>query len=112
MRDEHYTSFMHLYYSTLSANIQKLGSDPEQLFSWHNFQAQLKEFGVYALVICPIIIQLRLATSDDCTDLDAVSGVDAEDFDVITGFTEERQMIYNRTVNELVDDLIELEYLL
>ena len=112
MRDEHYTSFMHLYYSTLSPTIQKLGSDPEQLFSWNDFQAQLKKLGVYAMAISPIIIQVRYATADDCNDLEEVSGGDgAEELDYTNGLTEANQNIYTDIVNDLVNGLVEIGYL-
>ena len=110
MRKNHYTRLLKLYHSTLSATLRKLGTDPDKYFTWEDLQNQMKACGMFAVVLCPISIQLRLATPEDCTNLDEISRGDLKDFDLITGFTGERQVIYNKTINDLLRDLTELEY--
>lgn len=111
LRDQHYGDLLEMYYSTFSATIKRLGSDPKKLCSWTDFQGQMKKFGKFALVICPIIIQLRLATPEDVPDLDEVSNGESSEFDLIKGFNEERQKIFDETINNMLCDLVDLGYL-
>ena len=101
-----------LYHSTLTTTVQKLGSDPEVLFSWDDFQREMKRVGKFAFLVAPLIIQVRLASSEDVVNLDEMSEdqTGSDDFDLVKGFGDKAQLVYNTTVRGLVSDLIELEY--
>lgn len=113
LRDKEYENLKHLYHSMLSHQIEKLGSDANKLFSYEEFERQLKQFGSFALLIAPMILQVALAHSDDISDLDVISEqlakgekVDA----IVKGYDEETQQIYTERINGLVTDIVNFGY--
>lgn len=117
LRDEHYDELLNLYHSTLSATVQKLGSDAEKLFSYVEFQTNLKKFGKFALILAPLIIELRLANPKNVKNLDdfssgvANSGNDAHSADIVSKLSDDAQKQYNEIINDIVSHLYSLGYL-
>lgn len=92
--------------------IRKLGSDPEQLFPFHNFEEHLKKFAKLAFLMGPLMVMMMLADPKDIPDLDELSndmGTKAE-FDFIKSYNEEVQKEYVSRINDLLTDLVELDY--
>lgn len=113
LRDQEYENLKRLYHSTLSDHIEKLGSDAKNLFSYAEFERQLKQFGSFALVISPMIIQISLAKSEDIPDLNEVSeklarGEEADD--IVRGYDEDTQKVYADRINGLVTDIVNFGY--
>lgn len=70
LRDGYYTEVLQLYHKSLSTNLTKMGSDAGKLFSFDDLQGQLKEFGRYALIIAPMLLNIITTKPDDIPDLD------------------------------------------
>lgn len=104
---------MKAYYSSLSENIRKLGSDPDKLYAHENFQSQLRKFGVFALFFGPIVFLGKLADPGDVLNIDEYcesidKGIDAD----LINLTKERSLSeYSRLVNELAADLFDYGYI-
>lgn len=112
-RKQHYETIMKTYYSSLSGNIRKLGSDPDKLYTYENFQNQLRKFGAFPLLLGPFVVLAKLAGAGDVRDIDEYSelldsGVEAD----LINLTEERSLSeYSRLVNEIVTDLVDYGYI-
>lgn len=113
-RDQHYDTLITTYYSALSAMIQRLGSDPMQLYTFEQLQMQLRKFGDFALLCAPIIISLRLAKTKTKTKVDTNEmnrTADGETAHITNEYDEQSQIEYNRMIRELVDDLVSYGYI-
>lgn len=112
-RDKHYQSLMKHYHKTLSEIVTKLGSDPESLFSYADFQSQLKKFGTFAYLMGPMITQMMLVDPNDIPDLDELSETMVKsdgDVEFMKGFEGNALLVYNKRVKDIITDLVELDF--
>lgn len=113
-RDKNYEKLLKTYYSSLSETIRKLGSDPEKLFSYDDFQNELRRFGKINLLTAPLVAQIKVAHPDDVEDLDEycerIENGD-KNFDLLKKYNEEKQEKFNDLVNGIVVDLINYGYI-
>lgn len=113
LRDKEYENLLKQYHTVLSATINKLGSDANTLYPYKIFANDLRKFGRFAFVISVLMIQIVLAKSEDIPNIDELSKrvVSNEgSVDIVSGFDEETQLVYNKRINDVVGDLIDLEY--
>jgi len=110
-RDEHYDSLMELYYSTLSKTVEKLGSNPEKLFSYDDFQNELKQFGNFAYLVAPIMTQMNLVDSADVVNLDEYSEKTAKGENTGNFVHELKADVEARFKERIVDVLNDLDRL-
>lgn len=86
-----------IYYKSLTQTIKLLGSDPEKLFTFENLKEELKRYGNFALIVTPLfILSAQIQLNETNTDE--------------TGLSEINQMEYDRRINGLLEDVIELGY--
>lgn len=101
------------YHTTLSNSIRRLGSDPEQLFPFADFECHLKKFAKFAFLMGPVMVQMMLTDPKNIPDLDTLSENVAngeEPTDFFKDLDTETQKIFNQRVNDLFTDLVELGY--
>lgn len=112
LRDEHFDTLLKTYHSSLRKTIQMLGSDPDKLYTFENFQMEMKKFGKFALLTGPMIIQIRVANAKDIRDLDDYSErvEKGEKSDLLNDYDEETQIAYSKQINDLVEDLFKYGY--
>lgn len=112
-RDQHYTTLLDTYYASLCDMIRKLGSDPQELYTFHDFQQQLAKFSEFALLYAPIIFSIRLAQAEDVENLDVYAEhlQNGHDIDLMHEFDEQTQTIYTRLINDAVTDLVDYGYI-
>lgn len=113
LRDKEYDNILQTYYKSLSKTVKLLGSDPEKLFTYENLQSELKRYGKFLLMLAPIMIQMFLAESSEIKNLDelsdnAVKGGKIES--LVDGISEKSQLEYDRRLNNILIDVIELGY--
>lgn len=105
-RQSEYQQLMKKYHITLAAQIRRLGSDPDTLFTFENFQSQVQKFGKYAFTFGAGFIQQQLADPKDIPDLDEMSEKMADQkVDLVAGFDEDTQREYNKRLNGLYKHL-------
>ncbi|XP_055312342.1 uncharacterized protein LOC129574385 [Sitodiplosis mosellana] len=111
-RDLHYEKLLKTYYSSLSQTIRKLGSDPNKLYTYENFQEQMRKYSDYALLLAPMIITIRLAKAKDVANLDDYAECleRGEEADVVHEFDDETQAEFSKQINGLVTDLVDYGY--
>lgn len=112
-RDQHYEKILQTYYSSLSDTIRKLGSDPDKLYTYENFENQLRKFGRIALLYAPMLIGVLLAGPNDVSNLDEYSELIDKDnnIDLLKPFEGEKQLKYSSLINDLVTDLVNYGYI-
>lgn len=108
-RDKHYDQLLQSYYFSLSETIRKLGSDPNELYTFENLQAQLKKYAEFALLCAPVIIQIRIASEKDFGDLDTYAELidKGEEADLINKFDDATQKLFSTLINDLLTDLVD-----
>lgn len=102
-------NLLKLYHESLSKTIKILGSDPDKLFTFENFQDELQICGNYALLLAPIVIAVST---------DAISGLD-DTSNSTTNEAFERnssqmkiqsQLKFQERINGLLEDICNLGY--
>lgn len=113
LRKNHYNELLQTYYSTLSDTIRKLGSDPNRLYSYEDFQAQLRKFGETAIIFAPILLLVKIVDVKFIRPIDEYADCVAkgEDTDLIKELDDETQSKFGTLLNDIIDDLVELEYI-
>lgn len=97
LRAKEYDNLIAIYYESLSQTIKLLGSDPDKLFTFENLKEELKRCGNFALIVTPLFtlsaqIQLDESNADEA------------------GLSENNLMEYDRRINGLLEDVIDLGY--
>lgn len=113
LRDKEYTNLIKLYHESLSKTVKLLGSDPDELFTLENLLSELKRFGVYALLMSPMLLQVSLAHSNEISNMDEMFDKVAEGeskINLVTELSSEGQSEYHRRLNEVFEDVIQLGY--
>lgn len=113
LRDKEYTNLIKSYYDSLSKTVKLLGSDPHKLFTYEDLSSELKQCGIYALLLCPILLQLTQADSSELSNLDEMCDKAVEDgsqINIVTGLSGKRQSEFDRLINEVFEDVIKLGY--
>lgn len=112
-REQHYDTLLDTYYKSLCGMMRKLGSDPNRLYTFQDFQLQLAKFGEFALLYAPIILSIRMAKEKDIANLDEYAEhlENGKDVDLLYQFDDETQKIYSRLINDVVTDLVNYGYI-
>lgn len=115
LRDEHYDSLLQIYYTILADTINAAGSDSTKLFTFDDFQEQLKLYGKYALLMAPMLLDIITADPKDIPDLDVM----AEQMSDNTNIAENMEtfmnmmgkpLLYNVRMRDVIKDVIAYGY--
>lgn len=72
-RDEHYDELLSIYHNSLSKFLKRLGEDPEQVFSFEEFQKQLKKYGRFGMPMALMLIPMITTQAKDLPDFDRMA---------------------------------------
>lgn len=90
-----------------------MGSDANKLFSFDDLQAQLKNFGSYALIIAPMLLNIITTKPDDIPDLDNLAE-EFKDKSIEEGMkaflNDSAADKYNARIRDVVQDILRLGY--
>lgn len=106
----HYKNLIVHYHQALSNSIRRLGSNPDVLIPFEQFQSHLKKFGKYALLQGLQIIQMVVADSKDIADMDNLSEGSVENKSFIQGYDDVTQQKYTTRLRDFLTDFIEMGY--
>lgn len=106
LRDAHFDEILHIYHDALSVALRRMGSDPERLFSYANFQGELRKFGRYGVLIAPMLVQVVIADPTDIPDLDAMSDERAKsgNHEAQTFISAKTENAYNQRISDVIRD--------
>lgn len=113
LRQKEYDNLLETYHNALSRIVKQLGSNPDELFTLPDLKDELKLCGNYAFLLAPMLISVSLADSSEFSNLDEMCDkiADGENgHELITGLNDKAQLEYEKRLNDVVDDLIELGY--
>lgn len=113
LREHHFKDLLRAYHDTLTNNIRKLGSDPEKLFPYQALVNELKECGIFAFLVAPLMAQICVVDPNDVTNLDDIydkSTENAEKFDVVQGLSSRSQLLFNERICDYIADLVKFGY--
>lgn len=74
---------------------------------------EMKRCGNYALMLAPLIIQVSQAVASEVSQLDKVIDKAVEgdgQVELVTSLSEKGQLAYDRCLNELFEDIVNLGY--
>lgn len=101
------------YHHSLSEAICRLGSDPEKLFSYVDFENELKKLGSFVLLMATYAMEMILANAEDIPDLDELSeelANDGKHMNLYGVMSDEQNREYDQRMNDLFDDFIEMGF--
>lgn len=109
-RAKDYKRILDLYHSTLTKTIERLGSDPQGLFSYDDFQQELKRCGNFGLLISAIMVPMCLTDPKNVTDLDEYSeqASKGESTSIMINTTDDSQ--FRERIVDLIDDFLKYDY--
>lgn len=73
LRDPHLDDLLEIYYASLTSIIRAAGSNPDVLFPKTELHRQLRQFGIFGVVMAPLMIPLILADSSEISNLDELA---------------------------------------
>lgn len=109
-RDLHFDALLRLYYDNVSETINQCGSRAEELFTFEDLQAQLKQFGRYGVIRAPILLQIIISDPSNLVDMDALAdgGSGSESTQVAAGgmaqFDERSMVVFRQRVSDVLAD--------
>ncbi|XP_055548805.1 uncharacterized protein LOC129732203 [Wyeomyia smithii] len=111
-RDKYYEKLLSVYHTTLSEFVRRLGSDPERLFPWDAFQAQLLRFGHMGLVMATIGLPIITTRPEDVPGLEGWSKQvqDGEITEQSFG-SKDLEAVYRKNMTDCCRDMVRLGYI-
>lgn len=113
LRDKEHDNLVHLYHESLSKTVNLLGSNSDELFTYADLMNEMKKFGMYALLIAPLLLGVSLANPSEVSNLDEMFDKVASGegrINLVVDLSAERQLEYDRRMNEIFEDVINLGY--
>lgn len=111
-RKAEYANLLTHYHKTLTDAIRRLGSDPETLFPRDAFDKELKRFGNMVFLMGLWMMQMILADPSDIPDIDKLTEdmVNSSTIEVFKNQHKAKEQEYDRRINDLMEDFVELGY--
>lgn len=102
-----YEDLIKVYHNSMSELITKLGSDPKKLFPFDELKGQLKQFGVYGVIMAPIVLQIIVSEAKNIIDMNNIDeGTrDLATFDALSTIT------YRERISDVLQDAIKFEWI-
>lgn len=93
----------------MSELITKLGSDPKKLFPFDELKSQLKQFGIYGVIMAPVLLQVIVSDPKNIVDMNHINE-DTKEFDFAT-FDDSSKITYRQRVSDSLQDAIKFEWI-
>lgn len=71
LRDQYFDEFLQIYHSSATGIIRLCGSDPDELYTFNDLQNELKEFGIYGVLMAPFLLQIIVSEPKNIVDMDS-----------------------------------------
>lgn len=102
LRDKHLNEFLQIYYTNLADTLRACGSDPDKLFTFDNLKAELKQFGIYGVIMAPMLLQILVNDPKNIKQMDEFVTEEAKQ-DIAT-FDEESAARYVERLSDVLND--------
>ncbi|XP_037052202.1 uncharacterized protein LOC119085815 [Bradysia coprophila] len=104
-----YTDLIEVYHNSISELLTKLGSDPIKLCPIDELNRQLKQFGVYGVIMAPILLQVIVSDSKNIVDMDSVTA-DTDNIDMAT-MDDKSKIVYRDRISDALQDAIKFGWI-
>lgn len=97
----------------MNAPFFRLGSDPEQLFSFDMMQDHFRKYGKFGLVLANMLLPMMTADSGNAVDMDALCEKinDGEHVDGSVFVSEKSQSRLATRLRGVIADMVRLDYI-
>lgn len=103
-----FKTIMDYYYTTLSESTRELGTDLAPLYSYDVFEADLKKFSKYGLLMGLSMAQVLVVDKDELHDLDEVGVKTNGTVDFVQGISGDSELKYKQRIRSLLDTFLHL----
>lgn len=93
----------------MSTLLTKLGSDPKKLFPFDELKSQLKQFGVYGVIMTPILLQVIVSDPKNIVDMNSIDE-NTTDLDLAT-IDDSSKIIFRERVSDALQDAMKLGWI-
>lgn len=113
LRARHFDDLLQAYHHSLRAQLDRLGSDFNELFPFTALLRSMKQYGRFALNVSLVIVQMLTAERKDLPDMDEImkkfsnNEMDGEFF----GVAEQSKNVYAERMSGILRDLGRKGYL-
>ena len=104
IRRDHWEALLKIYYTTFADCLTKLGSDPQKLFSFENFQDELRRIAPMAFLYTPLTYVVLFVSEED---LDNKSDEDV----FVISTNDSAVKAFNERIVDIANDLVEFGYI-
>lgn len=104
-----YEELLKVYYDSMSTLITKLGSDPKKLFPFDELKRQMKQFGVYGVIMTPILLQVIVSDSKNIVDMNSIDE-NTEVLDIAT-IDDSSKIKFRERVSDALQDAMRLGWI-
>lgn len=103
LRTSHFDDIVLDYHTSLSALLQRIGGNPDSQFSFDDLHRQLSTFGIYCLIMAPVVIQAVTMKAEDIPDMDAVTEENMHEYDLLA---KGKPTGFNKRIRDVVCDFV------
>lgn len=120
LRAEYYEELLQAYYTSLVDYLKRLGGEAKRQFPESAFQAQLKRFGRFGLLISFLVLPVICTPNEEVPDIEKQmelakkaqeSGVKIVDDKNLFSKTEAADAMFRDRIRGLIQDVVRLGYL-
>uniref|UniRef100_A0AAG5CUR4 CHK kinase-like domain-containing protein n=1 Tax=Anopheles atroparvus TaxID=41427 RepID=A0AAG5CUR4_ANOAO len=112
-RRKHYEEMIDIYHSSLSAMLERLQHDPNELFPRSALDEQLHQFGRYGILMGMFLVPMMCTRADELPDIEAMAKQMKETNQLNESFfktTESNKEAYSKRISDVVKDSIRYGY--
>lgn len=109
-RAKYWKELIDVYYSSLCSITRRLGSDPEKLYTFSDFNDQLKKFGKYGLIFSINCIHFYSCTAD-LNEFSKSLREDENNVILYGNIADSKMDAYAQAINDAVTDMFDLDYI-
>lgn len=104
VRTDHFDDFLHAYHDSLRDLLKKLGGDAAKQFSFGELRNQLNNFGLYGIIMAPILVQIATVQPDSLSDIEEFTpDNNGEKFELVA---KANGAGYTRRMSDVIRDFV------
>ncbi|KAK4884254.1 hypothetical protein RN001_000525 [Aquatica leii] len=107
-RDKYYHEIIEEYYNTFSSFLRNLGSDPEILFPYSEYEEHLKKYSIFGLYMAVQILYLVFSSKDEVPDLHNITS--KQDGLKVLNYRLKNNDMYTTRIKDIITDFENLGY--
>lgn len=107
---ERYYDLLRVYYNSLSKLMRKLGSDPNDWFTFDDLVEQMKVVGKYGILMAPTLLEVLVSDPKNIVDLDGITK-DSKPVIEFATLDASESKLYKERLSDVIKDAIRLGWI-